>query len=110
MPMKGIFAMNKSTIELVKAFSDLEIKLISQYISGKETKNSGSFTMSNCELDLISKSVHFDVLNSLVLLYIKHTCTDFTPETIPNIIIGSYTPVDINICVNEFQLIPDLCE
>lgn len=108
--MKGIFAMNKSTIELVKAFSDLEIKLISQYISGKETKNSGSFTMSNCELDLISKSVHFDVLNSLVLLYIKHTCTDFTPETIPNIIIGSYTPVDINICVNEFQLIPDLCE
>ncbi len=108
--MKGIFAMNKSTIELAKAFSDLEIKLISQYISGKETKNSGSFTMSNCELDLISKSVHFDVLNSLVLLYIKHTCPDFMPETIPNIIIGSYTPVDISISVNEIQLIPDLCE
>lgn len=108
--MKGIFAMNKSTIELVKTFSDLEIKLISQYVSRKETKNSGSFTMSNCELDLISKSVHFDVLNSLVLLYVKHTCTDFTPETIPNIIIGTYTPVDINISVNEIQLIPDLCE
>lgn len=108
--MKGIFAMNKLTKELVGAFSDLEIKLISQYISGKETKNSGSFTMSNCELDLISKSVHFDVLNSLVLLYIKHTCTDFTPETIPNIIIGSYTAVDISISVNEIQLIPDLCE
>lgn len=102
--------MNKLTKELVGAFSDLEIKLISQYISGKETKNSGSFTMSNCELDLISKSVHFDVLNSLVLLYIKHTCTDFTPETIPNIIIGSYTAVDISISVNEIQLIPDLCE
>lgn len=108
--MKGIFAMNKSTIELVKTFSDLEIKLISQYVSRKETKNSGSFTMSNCELDLISKSVHFDVLNSLVLLYVKHTCTDFTPETIPDIIIGSYTPVDISISVNEIQLIPDLCE
>lgn len=108
--MKGIFAMNKSTIELVKTFSDLEIKLISQYVSGTETKKSGSFTMSNCELDLISKSVHFDVLNSLVLLYVKHTCTDFTPETIPNIIIGSYTPVDISINVNEIQLIPDLCE
>lgn len=108
--MKGIFAMNKSTKELVGTFSDLEIKLISQYISGTETKKSGSFTMSNCELDLISKSVHFDVLNSLVLLYVKHTCTDFTPETIPDIIIGSYTPVDISISVNEIQLIPDLCE
>ena len=108
--MKGIFAMNKSTKELVGTFSDLEIKLISQYISGTETKKSGSFTMSNCELDLISKSVHSDVLNSLVLLYVKHTCTDFTPEIIPNIIIGSYTPVDISINVNEIQLIPDLCE
>lgn len=102
--------MNKSTIELVKTFSDLEIKLISQYVSGTETKISNSFTLSNSELGLISKSVHFDVLNSLVLLYVKHTCTDFTPETIPNIIIGSFTPVDISISVNEIQLIPDLCE
>lgn len=101
--------MNNRIKELVKNFSDLEIKLISQKITGIETNISESKTVPNYELEKINKSVHFDVLSSLALLYVKHTCLNFTSEIIPNIT-GPYTPVDININVDEIQLIPYLCE
>ena len=107
--MKGTFAMNNRIKELVKTFSDLEIKLISQNITGIETNISESKIVPNYELEKINKSVHFDVLSSLALLYVKHTCPNFTSEIIPNIT-GSYNPVDININVDEIQLIPYLCE